>query len=401
MHQHEGPINRIGRFNFMTAHVFVVDENTIRLHLKYSFAGIGSDAAELQNQDTALKMIDSKQGAAIVGMAADIARIRINDHIYFYVQGMQNGNKGRQGKFFGRFLVVSEPYCVYNDSNMINDEHLGRRLPFRVKIAPQKVFPKGVSESEALDRISGLTSINQMLWSLIYRKLKGNRGCTMITPEEDSRLFRIIETANEGAEPFVSGGLRFDRFIQSADIHAFQNLKEEFISLKEPLKQRFRKRKGFESFLQWLILSEVGRGTIPSLDHLLLDGGKLIWIGNEVSAGVGMRRIDIMLVVQQEQRREFIVIELKSGSPNFDHIIQLSDYLTWVKEYVQLNAEDEIRPVLISRGKAARYAVKESSDQSKIRNLEMYLTNSDATLIEFKYDQNDNPVFCGTPSNAV
>ena len=114
-----------------------------------------------------------------------------------------------------------------------------------------------------------------------------------------------------------------------------------------------------------------------------------------------MRRIDIMLVVQQEQRREFIVIELKSGSPNFDHIIQLSDYLTWVKEYVQLNAEDEIRPVLISRGKAARYAVKESSDQSKIRNLEMYLTNSDATLIEFKYDQNDNPVFCGTPSNAV
>ena len=54
MHQHEGPINRIGRFNSMTAHVFVVDENTIRLHLKYSFAGIGSDAAELQNQDTAL-----------------------------------------------------------------------------------------------------------------------------------------------------------------------------------------------------------------------------------------------------------------------------------------------------------------------------------------------------------
>ena len=385
----------------MTAHVFVVDENTIRLHLKYSFAGIGSDAGELQNQDTALKIIDSKQGSAIVGMAADIARIRIGDHIYFYVQGMQSGNKGRQGNFFGRFLVVSNPYCVYNDSNMINGEHLGRRLPFRVKIAPQKVFPNGVSESEALDRISGLTSINQMLWSLIYRKLKGNRGSTMITPEEDIRLFRIIEGANEGAEPFVSGGLRFDRVIRSADIHAFQNLEEGFISLKEPLKQRFQQRKGFESYLQWLILNEVGRGTIPTLDQLLLDDGNLIWIGNEVSAGVGMRRIDIMLVVQRDHRREFIVIELKSVKPNSDHILQLSDYLKWVKEYIQLNPEDVIRPVLISRGKSARSAVKRSRGQSKISDLELPLINSDVTFIEFEYDQNDSPIFYKAPFNAV
>ncbi|MBA7545418.1 hypothetical protein ES705_37786 [subsurface metagenome] len=58
---------------------------------------------------------------------------------------------------------------------------LEKSLTFRVKIKPYQVYPEGVTEWKALDDIQKIVSPKQMLWSLIYRKLKGGRGCTPIT----------------------------------------------------------------------------------------------------------------------------------------------------------------------------------------------------------------------------
>ena len=66
-------------------------------------------------------------------------------------------------------------------------------------LKPYKVYPKGVSEWEALDEIKNITSPYQMLWSLIYRKLKGNRGNTMITLYESERLISLIRNKNKQA----------------------------------------------------------------------------------------------------------------------------------------------------------------------------------------------------------
>jgi hypothetical protein len=58
------------------------------------------------------------------------------------------------------------------------------------------IYAKGVTEREALDEIKLIQSPNQILWSLIYRKLKGNRGNTMITIYESERLFKLLRNKN-------------------------------------------------------------------------------------------------------------------------------------------------------------------------------------------------------------
>jgi len=63
-------------------------------------------------------------------------------------------------------------------------------------IEPYKVYPIGVTEWEALDEIKYIQSPNQMLWSLIYRKLRANRGNTMITIYESERLIKLIKDKN-------------------------------------------------------------------------------------------------------------------------------------------------------------------------------------------------------------
>ena len=73
-------------------------------------------------------------------------------------------------------------------------------MTFRTLIEPAKVYAEGVTEWEALDEIKNIQSPNQMLWSLIYRKLKGNRGNTMITIYEAERLCQLIRDKNNRQE---------------------------------------------------------------------------------------------------------------------------------------------------------------------------------------------------------
>lgn len=108
------------------------------------------------------------------------------------------------------------------------------------------VFPRGITEWQALDEIRNLTSPNQMLWSLIYRKLRGNRGNTMITIYETERIVDLL-----------------------------------------------RRENGNRAHLQMYIVQNIGRN--PSIDNALGISDNVEWIGNEVACGVGMQRIDIMV----------------------------------------------------------------------------------------------------------
>ena len=108
------------------------------------------------------------------------------------------------------------------------------------------VFPRGITEWQALDEIRNLTSPNQMLWSLISRKLRGNRGNTMITIYETERIVDLL-----------------------------------------------RRENGNRAHLQMYIVQNIGRN--PSIDNALGISDNVEWIGNEVACGVGMQRIDIMV----------------------------------------------------------------------------------------------------------
>ena len=84
------------------------------------------------------------------------------------------------------------------------------RTVFRTLIEPSEVFPEGVIEWDALDNIEGITNPNQMLWSLIYRKLKGNRGCTSITEQESEKLINLIRVKNRDTSLPEPNPLTFD-----------------------------------------------------------------------------------------------------------------------------------------------------------------------------------------------
>jgi hypothetical protein len=166
-------------------HVFVVDNNTFKYHLEYMFAGTGS------KDDLSLFLTNSLDATThhtterkLVGMIADISRINIGDNVVFYLQA--NGNI--EGSFYGVFKVKSEPFFDENNNSNYLKKDMKKGLSFRVLIEPGTVYPKGVTEHEFLDSLEGKIIPQDLIWSLIYRKLEGNRGCTMIMDFEFESL---------------------------------------------------------------------------------------------------------------------------------------------------------------------------------------------------------------------
>ena len=105
----------------------------------------------------------------------------------------------------------------------------------------------------------------------------------------------------------------------------------------------------FETHLQAYIVQNIGRKTNPILDKLIVGDLSIEWLGNEVSCGVGMQRIDIMLSLKKDNSRIVVPIELKSIEAKPDNIFQLQRYVDWLEQYYIPNRISDIQPVLISK----------------------------------------------------
>ena len=152
----------------MTTHVFIVNEQTFPIHLQYQFAGTGARENEQHME-----------------LLADIKRVRPGDEVIFYLEGVG---------FYGIFRVAQSTPLVFNDSTYLREE-LGKKLIYRVLIEPDEVYPGYVTEWEALDELP--LYAREIIWSLIYRKLKGWRGCTPITIEQSERLANMLRAKNQ------------------------------------------------------------------------------------------------------------------------------------------------------------------------------------------------------------
>lgn len=312
----------------MTTHVFIVDSITFPFHLKYLFAGTGAKEHFIDFNNSQCTKLHHTTENMLVNMIADAGRVRRGDQIIFYLQ-QDYGRKIFEGKFFGVFKAVGNgAFLDNNDSEQFLKEKLGKSLTFRTLISPHKVYPEGVTEWEALDEIQNLTSPNQMLWSLIYRKLKGNRGNTMITHYEAERLLQLIRNKNERKELDYSGNLlsfdsKSEKIISLGGKANFYNGRQEEINLLPRLIGKYREGKSFEAHLQAYITQNIGLKINKSLDSAMLDSGQMGWLGNEVSCGVGMQRIDVMPSVTREKQRVLIPMELKSVEANEKNVVQI------------------------------------------------------------------------------
>ncbi|MFH1001849.1 MAG: DUF91 domain-containing protein [bacterium] len=334
-----------------TTHVFIVDATTFKYHLEYLFAGTGAKDYKIDFNNNGKTTLTPQRENLLLGMISDSQRIRKGDFIIFYLQ-QSYFNKIYEGKFYGIFKVKEDlSFLDNNDSNQFLGDELQKSLTFRTLIEPYEVYAKGVTEWEALDEIKHIQSPNQMLWSLIYRKLKGNRGNTMITIYESEKLFKLIRDKND-KKSLNTENFTFDfenqEIIKDIKKNNYSGRKEK-INILPRLIKKYSERKAFETHLQAYIVQNIGRKTNVILDKLLINRLNIEWLGNEVSCGVGMQRIDVMLSLKKGNSREVIPIELKSVEAKPDNIFQIQRYVDWLEQYYIPNRISDIQPTLISK----------------------------------------------------
>ncbi|UUM20109.1 MULTISPECIES: hypothetical protein [unclassified Mycoplasma] len=308
------------------AHVFIVNEQTFKVHLEYMFAGTGnsiSDINFLVNKSENTQAGTQMENIAI-SMLSDLERIRIGDDIIFFVTGIS--------RFFGIFKATSEVYIDNVKNNYLQNE-LGKTLTYRIDIKPDIVFQHGISEFELLDSLNEIRMPQDMCWSLIYRKLKGERGCTPIKDYEFKRFKKLISKNNK-----ILQGKHFTYdstkkiIVPSAKTNAYLGKKlNPLPTAFDNLIFKFGAKKAFENYVQLWTLN-----TLKTNPHIILDKKiPLKWIGNEVSCGVGMQKIDCMTIQEENDNIYISLIELKDETIKPDSIVlQIERYLKWILDYL-------------------------------------------------------------------
>ena len=372
-----------------TTHVFVVDTNTFKYHLEYLFAGTGARESYVDFNNSSNTNLYYATENNLLGMIADGSRIRIGDFIIFYLQ--QNFSQGiQEGKFYGIFQVSQVLFLDNNDNNQFLKQQLNKSLTFRILIQPYAVYSQGVTEWEALDEIRHIQSPNQMLWSLIYRKLKGNRGNTMITLYEAERMFHLISAKNNN-HCLSGNNFTFDitsqKIINGTNNHQYIGRMEQ-INIFPRLLNKYQNNLQFETHLQAYILQNIEN---------IFQEENIEWIGNEVACGVGMQRIDIMFSsIINQINRKIVPIELKSTYTYPEIIFQLQRYVDWIHQYYLPNIPSIIEPIVISRfieDKTTKFYVDiisqfnyfNNTNNLRIRYIEFIIQNSNINFTEVNY----------------
>ncbi len=369
-----------------TTHIFIVDGNTLKYHLEYLFAGTGAGECVIDFNNSGNSYLHSTTENNLLGMIADFSRVKNGDNAIFYLQ--QNFSQNiKEGKFFGIFKINSTVFLDNNDDNQFLKNKLKKSLTFRVKILPYKVYKDGVTEWEALDEIKNIVSPYQMLWSLIYRKLKGNRGNTMITHYEFDRLNKLIRNKNNN-QLMQDNNFTFDIKTQQIKPNINTNIyngRMEKINILPRLIEKYNKGLQFETHLQAYILQNIDYIHIFKYDNL-------DWIGNEVSCGVGMQRIDIMLSITRKDEKICIPIKLKSTEFYSAIIIQIQRYVDWIQQYYLPNHISDIEPIIICRNTENKQQVIEcikkfnyKNDILKLRYIEFNINNNNIYFLEINY----------------
>ena len=317
----------------MRTHVFIVNEETFPVHLQYMFAGTG---AKDKNDDPSL--------------LADISRVRVSDFVIFYIEGTTKV----KGGFYGIFQIADTHPIVFHASEENGFQpSLSKKLIYRTLLKPYEVYSEGLPEWEALDKLPMYAT--EIQWSLIYRKLKGKRGCIPLLPWEAQKLIDMIRDKNNGkpiANQDYKGGFDWDntnrRILLTSSPKLYTLPRKETIDPLPFICKKFAERKAYEIYLELYFTQNVGLNN--SLNPIV--GDNIIWLGNEVASGVGMQKIDILTIDQAEGRKEYRIIELKDESVDPKVVGQIEYYVNWASQnsgrHLEAAYNWNIRPIIVA-----------------------------------------------------
>lgn len=384
------------------AHLFIVDETTFKIHLEYMFAGTGAKEVPTDfifnpnydwGSNFSKKQITFNEKRS-VDMMTDLCRIRKNDKIIFFVQGIS--------KFFGIFRAKDDFFVDPNDKDNFLKNELGKILTYRILIEPDEVYEKGVSEFDYLDLLEGIEHPDQLCWSLIYRKLGANRGCTMIT-EAEFELFKKRLKSVEGNKIIKSENLSYDKknklIIATNSAHSYSGRKINVENyLYANTNKKYNQGFAFEHYLQHLTIRKLKSNDYSDILH---NNGNITWLGNEVMCSVGEHRIDVLAIQELNETVDISIIELKYTEIPDGIIEQLNKYIYWVKYYIvpyykRKGKKVNVYPIVICSNILTKHKARtinklkdleekvEKTDWS-MYNDSQYIVNN-AKIIHFIYD---------------
>lgn len=340
----------------MTAHVFVVSQETFPIHLKYMFAWTWAWEDWHEN----------------LWMISDVASCREWDKILFFVTWVG---------FFGSFKVKKEyffnenweKYMDFIDKKWKNK--IIKRLTNRILIESDEVYSYGVSEWDVLDNISNLpkwknSNIQDFLWSLLYRKLDWNRGCTPIFDYEYDFILKIIKRIewnkllNWNYIDFCNWEIieiwKHDLYkinnevslVQLKDYKEdyYRTIEEKIIAIKESWLEwetsswKLRTQWSCELELELFFSAYWNTNTKQWKEISNVIWNNITYFWTQVVCSFWAKRIDILTISEDNIIR---IIELKDKK-YYDWIIddQLNYYLSWVDQYIKKD-EKVIEPVIV------------------------------------------------------
>ncbi len=347
----------------MRGHVFVVKEDTLPIHLKYQFVGTGAGDRDRN-----------------ISLLSDMFRVKKDDYIFFYIEG----NTNKKGRFLGVFKAKDNNVYYLTKDNAKNP-YLPLKLIYRKEIKPCKVYSNGVLEWIALDKLPIYS--RELLWMLIYRKMKGKRGNTMLFPWETERLLNMIASENEG-QKISHNAYDFDR-------NNFKIIRgdKSYYNHGNIIRLKFNKKEvNSETAFQAYIMQELNIKNNTFYPKIF--GKNIVWIGNEVFAGVGMQKIDI-LTIEEIEDNEYLyrIIELKYIKSNNVGDInkapsQLEYYIKWARDDMGghlKNAEKyNVKPILLILDKTGELADNFPNNvKDNVKTLNNISTNPEIWVIDF------------------
>lgn len=319
----------------MRTHVFIVNDDTFPKHLQYLFAGTG---AKDKDED--------------IGLLSDIKRVRPGDFVLFYIEATTKV----KGGFYGIFKIATQnPLIFHMPGRNGFQPNLGKKLIYRTLLEPYEVYSEGVPEWEALDKLPVYATDIQ--WSLIYRKLKGKRGCTPLLPWEAQKLIDMIRNKNKGnpiANSKFTGGFNWDiasrKIITTSSKQRYLFPKKFNFNILKAICDLQRQKRAYETHLQSYFTENAGID--KNLNSIV--GNNPFWLGNEVACGVGMQKIDILTICRGNKRKgdEYRLIELKDESVQPEVVEQIEYYVNWASQnsgrHLEGASDWNIQPVVVA-----------------------------------------------------
>jgi len=298
----------------MNYHLFIVNEISLKYHLEYMFVGTGKSNTNFD-----------------IELYKDIARLKPNDKIVFYVQSLK--------KFYGFFEVTSHPFfdsthylqphtMPFIEIKKSNGQINQIKLQYRALIQPYQVFENGIDEFDLVDILP--SDARDVLWSILYRKLKGTRGCSPLFENEFNIIFHKISQINNNQF------LNYQNFtFDNGEILPFQNSFQYNSQINIPnIKQDILNGNYRESHIHTLLI------------QFLNQEPNIKWLGNEVYSGAGMQAMDILTI---DNQNVFKIYEVKKEEINKDITIQVFKYIQWLQNRFQNFIPNDFQPILIGK----------------------------------------------------